>query len=338
MKTIPGKTWLSKPDEINPIIHEWSEKFPDIVRADEERQFSGDPVYAVTVTGKGKGKKRNLLLAVPHAHEPAGTAAAMNFLNEVIEGRRLDGRSTTLPREEILNNLRLSFIPLANPFGSKKSPAAWFDGSIYSNEEFEFIMVGRLPGCSSLKIVNEFWHFHPVFNQDMERLESIGIVWERLSENLYGEPHFFKGCAWWKLADRLSDEFRYDQFIELHQGMEDWDEMDTLVIHPRESWIPENTVEYADKMEEKVIEMWTGIGAHPHPGDKDYYQRAGKGRFPDINRPGERMKMSGDWLSIKCGTPCLTIEVQNNNARTPPEEQLLYEEAAIQACAGMLID
>ena len=56
--------------------------------------------------------KKNFLLAVPHAHEPAGTAAAMNFLNEIISGRRLDGKPTKLPREEILKKVRLTFTRL----------------------------------------------------------------------------------------------------------------------------------------------------------------------------------------------------------------------------------
>ena len=337
MKAIPGKTWLAKPKEINSKIIEWKKNFSDIVRVDKEKQFSGDPVYAITVTGKENIQKKNFLLAVPHAHEPAGTAAAMNFLNEIITGEKLDGSPTKLSKEEVLRNIRLTFIPLANPFGRKKSPVEWWDGTKYSNEEFEYIMVGKLLGNPPAKVVNKFWHFHPVFNQKVERLENIGIVWERLSEDLYGEPHFFKGCTWWRLVNRLLDEFHYDLFIELHQGMEDWEEMDTLVIHPREHWIPKEIIKYADMIEEKVIERWKKMGASPHPGDKEYYQRAGKTRFPDLNNPYERIKMSGDWLTIKCGTPSLTIEVQNNNPRTPPEEQFLYEETAIEACVGMLM-
>jgi hypothetical protein len=336
-RPVPGKTWLAKPDAINPQIARWRKDFPDIVRLDEEKQFSGDSVYAITVAANNGKPKKNLMVAVPHAHEPAGTAAAMNFLNEIITGMKLDGSATTLGREEILEKVRLTFIPLANPFGTKKSPVDWWDGSIYSNEEFGTIMKGRLLNNPPVGIAGIFWHYHPVFNQDAERLEEIGIVWEQLSESLYGEPHFYKGCAWWRLAERLADEFHYDLFIELHQGMEDWEEMDTLVIHPREHWVPKESLEYADRVEAKIIEAWKKVGAKPHPGDKEYYQRAGKGRIPDFDKPSERMKMSGDWLSIKCGTPQLTIEVQNNNQRTPAEEQLLYEQTAIEACVEMLL-
>jgi len=332
----PGETWLGKPQEINKKISEWKTNWADIVRVDEEIQFSGDKVYAITVTDREYEYKKNFLLAVPHAHEPAGTAAAMNFLNEIISGRRLDGKPTKLPREEILKKVRLTFIPVCNPYGRKRSPVDWWDGTEYSNEEFWYIMKGRLLGNPPVEIVNKFWHAHPVFDQEVERLEEIGIVWERLSETLYGEPHFYKGCAWWKLVDRLSDEFQYDLFIELHQGMEDWDEMDTLVIHPREYWIPREAIEYADRVEEKVIERWREAGAKPHPGDKEYYARVGV-RDRDLNKPDERRKISIDWLTMKCGTPYLTIEVQNNNQRTPAEKQLLYEQTAIETCVEMLL-
>jgi hypothetical protein len=334
---IPGKTWLYKPVAVSPVIAGWHREFPGIVRIDEAKQFTGDAVYAITVTGEGENPKKNFLLAVPHAHEPAGTAAAMNFLNEIITGKDLSGGTTQLPRKEILKKIRLTFIPLANPYGAKRSPVNWWDGTRYSNEAYEYIMIGRLLGDPSVKIVNKFWHYHPVFDQEVERLEKIGIVWEKLSDTLYGEPHFFKGCSWWRLVEKLSDEFHYDLFIELHQGMVDWQEMDTLVIHPKECWIPREAVAYADKVEEKVINHWKKAGAKPHPGGQDYFKRAGKGRYPDFHNPDERGKMSADWLAMKSGTPCLAIEVQINNQRTPAEEQLLYEQTAIEACAELLL-
>jgi len=316
---------------------EWQKQFSDIVTLDVEKQFSEDLVYAITVTAPTNTQKKNFMVTVPHAHEPAGTAAAMNYLNEIITGRTLDGTATKLPREEILDKIRLTFIPLANPFGRKKSPVDWWDGSKYSNEEFGYIMKGRLLNNPPLGIVGEFWHYHPIFNQATDRLENIGIVWEKLSDSFYGEPHFYKGCAWWKIVEKLTSKFYYDLYIELHQGMEEWQDMDTLVIHPREHWIPEVAIEYADKVEAKILENWKKVGASPHPGDKDYYQRAGKGWLPDLDMPSERFKMSGDWLSIKYGTPQLTIEVQNNNQQTDAEKQLLYQQAAIEACVAMLI-
>ena len=52
MKAIPQKTWLGKPQEINKKISEGETNWADIVRVDEEIQFSGDKVYAITVTDR----------------------------------------------------------------------------------------------------------------------------------------------------------------------------------------------------------------------------------------------------------------------------------------------
>ena len=48
----PGETWFGKPQEINKKISEWKTNWADIVRVDEEIQFSGDKVYAITVTDR----------------------------------------------------------------------------------------------------------------------------------------------------------------------------------------------------------------------------------------------------------------------------------------------
>ena len=52
MKAIPQKNWFGKPQEINRKISEWKTNWADIVRVDEEIQFSGDKVYAIIVTDR----------------------------------------------------------------------------------------------------------------------------------------------------------------------------------------------------------------------------------------------------------------------------------------------
>jgi len=57
----PSKTWLGKPQEVNKKIFEWKTNWANIVRVDEEIQFSGDKVYAITVTDREYEYKKNLL-------------------------------------------------------------------------------------------------------------------------------------------------------------------------------------------------------------------------------------------------------------------------------------
>jgi len=328
--------WLSQPREVETQLLEWSKTYPDKLQLDWAKQFTGDTVYAATVSGAWGKATKNLLIAVPHAHEPAGTAASMDFLCQLLTGRTLDGHPAAPACQEFLNHLKITIIPIANPFGRKRAPVDCWDGSVYDNEQFEYIMVGRLREGQDFKLVNAFWHSHPIFDQRIECLKEIGIVWEQISAHKYAEPHFFKGTTWWKLIDRLSDEIPYHFFAELHQGMENWEEYDTLAIYPNESWIPQSALDFSEKVHQHIREKWIQAGANPHPGDPDYYQRAGRSCFrPD--EPSERRRFSIDWLTEKCGTPFITVEVQNNNSRTPRDEQLKYAEAAIEACAEVLL-
>lgn len=327
---------MSKPDRVDIKILQWAREYPDIVRIDEATQFTGDKVYAITIEKKTLSKK-NLLVAVPHAHEPAGTAGIVDFLNELITGKDSAENKTQLPREDILENVRITCIPIGNPYGRKKSPVDFWDGTKFSLDEFIYIMVGRLLGNPPSHIVNEFWHNHPVFNQEVERLEEIGIVWEKLSEKWYGEPHFYKGCTWWKLVEKLSNEFQYnkdDLFLELHQT-EMYPNENCMVIHPRDRWIPDEAIERADIIEEEIIKRWKEIGGRPYQ-DKEYYSRFGD-RDRDLYNPEERRKISIDWLTITKGTPCIVIEVQMNSPNTPVSEQILLEKLAIEVCTKTLL-
>jgi hypothetical protein len=44
------------------------------------------------------------------------------------------------------------------------------------------------------------------------------------------------------------------------------------------------------------------------------------------------------WSEIYRTRPCVTVEVQNNNVRTPPRTQMELMEIAIRASIGFLLD
>ena len=119
------KNWLAKPHQIEPQMLRWQADYPDLVELDIVEQYIGLNTYAVTVTDKNvKGdNKEKLVFAVPHAHEPAGTVACMDFVNQLLTGNHLDGSVSDIPnREAILENCILSFIPDANPDGRSRAP------------------------------------------------------------------------------------------------------------------------------------------------------------------------------------------------------------------------
>ncbi|HOS94625.1 MAG TPA: recombinase family protein, partial [Armatimonadota bacterium] len=84
--------WIAMPAQVETCVLGWAHEYPAHVSVTTLSQFDGHTVYAVTVTGPSAGGsvKPGLLCAVPHAHEPAGTAACMSVLCQLITGQTLD--------------------------------------------------------------------------------------------------------------------------------------------------------------------------------------------------------------------------------------------------------
>ena len=76
-------------------------------------QYTGHKVYALTVTNKSTQNqtKPRAIFAVPHAHEPAGTAACMSVIDHLLTGEDPEGFPTDINRKDALNKLILTFIP-----------------------------------------------------------------------------------------------------------------------------------------------------------------------------------------------------------------------------------
>ncbi|HIE29654.1 TPA: hypothetical protein EYP66_20485 [Candidatus Poribacteria bacterium] len=87
------KYWLAKPHQTEPQILKWRGSYPDFVELDSLKQYIGLKAYSITITDKSisPDNKSRLLAAVPHAHEPAGTVACMNFIHQILTGQHLVG-------------------------------------------------------------------------------------------------------------------------------------------------------------------------------------------------------------------------------------------------------
>ena len=135
-RDVPG--WIAMPDEVEAKVLEWQEAYPDVVAVETERQYVGPNVYAVTATDRAAdpASKKKMFVHVPHAHEPGATAGCMDFLNTIITGRHLDGRPFELDRDEVLRKTLVTVIADANPDGRSRSPVRYWDGSLYTNDEF----------------------------------------------------------------------------------------------------------------------------------------------------------------------------------------------------------
>ena len=328
----PG--WIVRPQEVEAKLREFRNKFPGLVDLEFERQFVGLKLYAITLTDKLRPatRKRRLLVVVPHAHEPAGTAACIAFASQVLTGKHPNGSPSDLPRGEVLRKLLITLIPDGNPDGRARSPRDSWQGEV-PNEEFYRIMHGDAPDH------RKFWPEHPEFDNAVEKIAHPGIVYEQISATEYAEGNQSKRTALWRLIDRLTSRLAHDMFLNLHQGMENdaeppWDAHDAWLEHPTQDWIPKDAQEYAASWAQDVLKAWERAGAKPYRMTGNYGGTMGRA---DPKDSATRRQWLIDWVTVKTGVPELTVEVQNNSKKTPCDKQMRWQEVAIRASVDRLI-
>lgn len=307
--------WLAKPAQTGPKILAWAEKYPGLVKLDSLETLDGHAAYAVTVTDpQAAGEKRSILFSQPHAHEPAATAGMMDFLSQLLDGQRLDGRPTDLDREKILSRLLLTFIPDGNPDGRARAPEDWWDGRKYENEEFLKIAFGRDPDGRRSKRMGRF-------NVAGRPVSSIGIVYERIGDGVYVEPNRDVESTYFKLVRRALAKRSYALMVDIHQAEFTNSKWNAMVVLPfMQEDLPERIQAENLRAGKAIIAAWRKIGAEPLDELK-----------PLGYREDQQQYFRRCWSDIYAKTPSLIIEVQNNNVRTPPREQMEHVETSIRA-------
>src|SRR5690349_7843407 len=109
----PG--WLVMPQQVHRQVAAWQAdpRAHTHLSVRHVTQYSGELVYALTVTEPAPPRqaKRAVWLCVPHAHEPAGTAALMNVLHQLLTGQDLHGQPCTHDRQRILRHVLVTCNP-----------------------------------------------------------------------------------------------------------------------------------------------------------------------------------------------------------------------------------
>jgi hypothetical protein len=321
--------WLAMPQQVEERVAFWEREHPGQLVVDAITQHTGHRVLALTVGAQdgGAGPASRLeappprlprpaaWFCVPHAHEPAGTAAIMDTLNQLLTGRDLAGAPAGFDYRAARERLTLTFNPDANPGGRTWSPCVWWDGSRYSNDEFWTWMRG-LDGQTG-----KMWKRVARWSLRQEHPLRRGIVYEQLNEHEFVEPNRDPGSSLVRLFRRLDARYAYRRSMHLHQtefASSDRNCMINLPVLQPELPPPvqEANVEWA----QAVIARWTALGAAPVPEPRG---------FPYV-RDTETVRWFRDcWGESQRRTPEIVVEVQNNNPRTPPEAQLELERVAI---------
>jgi len=315
-------TYAVKPDEVEAKVKEWKEEYPDLVRVERLKQYGGFTLFAITVSDQNKplNEKLGHLFHVPHAHEPAGTAAIVDYIDRLLKGDNKNLFLAIKKREQVLRKCFLTFIPDGNPQGRFRSPEKFWDGRKYTNKEFLEIAFGinengeRFPryGYWSLKEHNP---------------KSIGIVYEQISEHEFVEPNRDLRSSLMKMIRHLLSKQSYMQILALHQTEFEHSKYNAEVILPciqRE--LPTKIQKYNIDWGKRIIKRWRDFGANPVPEPK-----------PLGYKGEQREYFIKCWADIYRQIPTLTVEVQNNNIKTPPRTQVLLQELAIDTSVMVLL-
>lgn len=317
--------WFAMPDRVTAKIAEWERTFPDIVRVHRMTQFTGHEVSAVVVTAPGDASARKVHLTyVPHAHEPAATAGAMDVLNALLTGRHFDGTPGTLDRDAVLEQAVLCVIPDANPGGRARAPVPWWDGSFCDNATFWCWMRGRDRATGQMwKRLNE-WSVA----SEPDHPEPVGIVYEQIGPGEFVEPNRSRRSTLFRLMARLEEEVgRFDQAVALHQSeLEDWPN-DCYVILPclMDTLAPGRQAAVR-ALAGAILKAWREGGGNP-------IREARPLSYTGV----EREYFIRTWGDFYARVTDCAVEVQNNSPRTPPAKQMLLERIALSAALGHLI-
>jgi len=306
--------WASKPSEWHPLFRAWAAKHSDTCALHETRQHYGGAVLGLTIAEPACDPVKRpfrLVAAVPHAHEPAGTAACVNVACELLTGKHLDGSPSDLPREEVLSKAVVTLLPDTNPEGRARSPESVWDGR-HDNDYFLKVAFG---------ITRDGQRFgrYPEWRVSEHHPRQIGIIYEQLADDVWAESNTNRASGHARALDALFAQYRYTHYLSMHQH-----ESEEGCYLPAEyDDLPEASRDLLLRWSAPILKAWRQAGSNPHPEPVVPY------------KGGPRQQLFKDFWGGRCpGMLKLTVEVRNNcHSRTDlastRDEQFRYARTAL---------
>lgn len=334
------RDWIVYPWQVDAQVARWQHEHPDLLRVDSVRQYTNHRVYSLTITKSvtTTNDKPHLLVIVPHAHEPAGTAGAMNFINQLLNGKHLDGTGSTLVRDRILEEAVVTFVPDGNPYGRCRAPEPWWDGSRYTNREFINMVFGMSEVKPSVTTKPPWERFKRVSSFDTAdgSPARVGLVFEQVSDTAFVEPfRFDPRASMCKILERLLESQNVDMVLNVHQTeFEDAPDVNCKAVLPGvQDELPEDLQETNRRWAEALHETWSTVGGRPLPSFQTgfaYLDRENSLHSQLVKSPlRERLTRENAFM---------TLEIQNNNPATPADQQLLLVDSAIWRSVEYLLE
>jgi hypothetical protein len=313
------------PQQVEAQVARWRRDVPHLLAVEALRQYTGHRCYALTVAAAGGAAGRPAAwFCVPHAHEPAGTAAIMDTIHQLLTGRDLAGRPAAFDYRAARQRLVLTFNPDANPGGRTWSPCVWWDGSSYTNEALWAWMRGVDPQTGGMWQRVDRWSLY------QEHPLRRGIVYEQLNEHEFCEPNRYPGSSLVRLFRQMDARYHFCRSMHLHQTEFERSEHDCMINLPvLQPELPAAIQQANLAWGRAVIGRWRETGAHPVPEPRG---------FPYVRDTQTVRWFRSCWGESQRRAPELVVEVQNNSPRTPPAQQLALEAVAIRVTIEQLLE
>lgn len=304
--------WVSHPREWQPLLDRWSQERPGRLSLHAWPQYGGQQVRGLTLGDDGRERPVRLLAAVPHAHEPAPTAALVDAAAQLLTGRRLDGSPAVLDGERILDRCLITILPDTNSQGRARSPRRVWNGEL-DNDEFLKVAFGEAAD-------GERFGRYPEWRFSEHRPRRAGIIYEQLDEELWVESNTSRRSTHTRAMDELWARYRYTRHLDLHQHEGDeaallpatFDDLEPEPQAATEVWV------------QAVLESWEAAGIR-HKGSYVPY------------RGQPRQQFFREYWAGRCpGMLRITTETRNNRhvqtgEPTPLERQ--FRSAAVAFAA-----
>jgi len=304
-----AQRWMSLPHEWQPLFERWAEDPKNRLALHSWPQYGGQKVVGLT-WGRSDAPVR-LMAAVPHAHEPAGTAVMVNLASQLIAGRHLDGEPTELPIEEIRVKCLITLLPDTNSQGRAKRSERCWDGA-HDDDTFLKIVFGIAADGSR-------FGRYPEWSLKEHRPRQIGIEYEQLTDDLFVEPNTSRRSTHFKAITELHARYGHTHFLDMHQH-----EQPPAAILPADfdELSPEDQAKIM-AWAKAIIQALSAVGADPRPEPVISY------------RGQERQRFFQDFWRGTCpGMLRLVSEVRNNLDRktgvpTTMEQQFTMANAVL---------
>ncbi|OGS18386.1 MAG: hypothetical protein A3J83_02155 [Elusimicrobia bacterium RIFOXYA2_FULL_40_6] len=301
------KNFIAKQKQLEKIISKWKKTAKqNNLKVDYINTYTGHKNYTLTISNfkiSSKNKKA-LYIGQSHAHEPATTAGMVDFINQLLTGRDLNGRPTQLDVESILSQMTITFNPIGNPDGRERAPVTYWDGSKYTNDQFWCWMRGEdpdNPGKMWLRL--EEWD-----TRKIKHPKPIGVVYEQVSKYKYVEPNRSRLGSYYRLFMKMDKKYKYDRWLDLHQTefVKRPDNCEILLPFTGldKGKIKKENIDWG----KQIIAGWKKAGFKP----KSEPYALGKCTNPNETYRGYLYRRM----------PIIATEVKNNAKDFPPENQL----------------